>query len=37
MPLKVPAAPIEIEPGAVALLHVRTPPVTLVRSEAGAG
>ena len=37
VPVKVPAGPIVIEPGAVALLHVRTPPVTLVRSEAAGG
>jgi hypothetical protein len=37
VPVKVPAGPIVIEPGAVALLHVRTPPVTLVRSEAASG
>jgi minor extracellular serine protease Vpr len=37
VPVKVPAGPIAIEPGAAALLRVRTPPVTLVRSEAASG
>ena len=37
LPIKVARGPIEIEPGGVARITVRTPPVTIVRGQAAAG
>jgi Subtilase family len=37
LPLQVDKGPIDIEPGGVARITVRTPPVTIVRGQAAAG